>query len=64
MGHRRPHARSDDRTTLVFRIPRNEGRIVDAGWQVAVYFVALGVLWLFIAQFVIGIVEWLRRLLG
>lgn len=38
--------------------------MVDDGFAVAVGFFAVGVLWLFIATFLLGIVEWLRRLIG
>jgi hypothetical protein len=37
---------------------------LDAGFQVALGFVALGLLWLVIATFLLGVVEWLRALLG
>jgi hypothetical protein len=37
---------------------------VDNGFQIALYFTALGILWLLIVQFIVGIVEWLRTLLG
>lgn len=37
---------------------------MDDGFQVALYFVALGLLWLFIAAFMVGIFQALRALVG
>jgi len=37
---------------------------VDEGLQVAAGFFALGLLWLFISQWLLLIVNWLRQLIG
>jgi hypothetical protein len=37
---------------------------MNAGFDVALNFVALGIFWLIIASFMLGIVDSLRRLLG
>jgi len=37
---------------------------MDAGFQVALYFFALGILWLFIAAFILGTFQAVRNLLG
>lgn len=37
---------------------------MDDGFQVALYFVALGLLWLFISAFIIGIFQAIRKLVG
>ena len=37
---------------------------MDDGFQVALYFLALGLLWLFISAFILGILESLRKLVG
>lgn len=37
---------------------------MDDGFQVALGFFALGLLWLVIVQFVVGIMEWVRKLIG
>jgi hypothetical protein len=37
---------------------------MDDGFQVAAYFLGVGILWLVSIQFLVGIVEWLRKLVG
>jgi len=37
---------------------------MDDGFQVAAYFFALGLLWLFIAAFILGIWQAVRSLIG
>lgn len=37
---------------------------LDDGMGVAFQFFALGVLWLFVSQFLLATVAWIRRLLG
>lgn len=37
---------------------------MDDGFQIAVEFFALGLLWLFIAQFVLAIISFVRQLIG
>lgn len=37
---------------------------MGSGWQVALAFCALGILWLIVIDFTLGVVAWLRRLVG
>ncbi len=64
VGVGRSDSRSDDRAEVQLVDGRNEGDVVDSGFQVALYFVALGILWLFISAFLLGIFEAVRKLLG
>lgn len=38
--------------------------MMDAGFAVAAGFIGVGLLWLITVQFIVGIVEWIRTLLG
>lgn len=37
---------------------------MDSGWEIALGFLGIGLLWLVTVQFLVGIIEWLRRLVG
>lgn len=39
-------------------------RVMDAGFAVAMGFFGIGLLWLLGVQFLIGAIEWLRKLVG
>lgn len=37
---------------------------MDDGFQVALMFFALGILWLFISQWLLAIISWIRTFIG
>jgi hypothetical protein len=39
-------------------------QVLELGWQMAVGFFVVGVLWLFISQMLLLTVNWVRRMVG